>query len=382
VLDGYSRADVLREDYGYDNTPFLDALRRRGFRISDQAQAPYNQTLFVMGSIFSLAPVNELLATPIGDHSKNTMRRILARSVREGTVTSALERLGYELHSSPSTYLPLQLPDIVGAGDGSFPTDRLRIPGTYIFSYDLLSESPVLNFLLTPLIGARFDAPAINYRQLKDLPDRRIPPRQKHPRFVYQHILAPHPPFNIAADGAAREVIGLREVLDDGSHLIEGDETKRAHYREGYVEKLKYINNAILEHIDGVQKTLKGPMIIILHGDHGGGLHFDQEESTKTCASERYSPLFAVYATDRSVLSAFTPDFNIVNTYRAIFRAVLKVDLPDLPSKSQFVSWDLDATETLSNAALVQQCPKPKRVWTADRKTEPATTPATQSISR
>jgi hypothetical protein len=30
VLDGYSRADVLEQYYGFDNRPFLDGLRRRG----------------------------------------------------------------------------------------------------------------------------------------------------------------------------------------------------------------------------------------------------------------------------------------------------------------------------------------------------------------
>lgn len=382
VLDGYSRADVLQETYGYDNTPFLDALRRRGFRISDQAQTPYNQTLFAMSSIFSLAPVNDLMATPIGDHSKNEMRRVLARSVRQGMVTNALRRLGYELFSAPSTYLPLQLPDIVGTDGGTHPANRLQMPGSYIFSHDLLSQSPVLRFLLKPLIGARFDAPAINFRLLNDLPNRRLSPRQDRPRFVYQHILAPHPPFNIAADGSARTVVGLHEGLSDGSHLIFDDNAKRARYREGYIEKLKYVNDAVLTHIDRLKETLPGPLIIILHGDHGGGMYFDQDDKAKTCVNERFSPLFAIFATDKSVLSEFTPDFNIVNTYRAIFRAVLKSDLPDVPSRSTFVSWELDDAAEIDPQELLNSCPNAHRNWIADRPSSQSTDPSSNPISR
>jgi hypothetical protein len=59
VLDGYSRADVLQNTYGFDNGPFLSALRQRGFHIADQATTPFNQTLFVMSSIFSLGAVTD-----------------------------------------------------------------------------------------------------------------------------------------------------------------------------------------------------------------------------------------------------------------------------------------------------------------------------------
>ena len=36
ILDGYARADALATHYGYDNEPFLDALRERGFVVADQ----------------------------------------------------------------------------------------------------------------------------------------------------------------------------------------------------------------------------------------------------------------------------------------------------------------------------------------------------------
>lgn len=382
VLDGYSRADVLQSTYNFDNAPFLNALRERGFRVLDRAQTPYNQTLFVMSSIFALAPIDGLMPTPISDHGKNALRRVLARSVSEGPVLTALNRLGYDLQSTPSAYLPLQLSGNAETVDNGRFVRRLQIQGNYIFSYDLLTRSPILSGLLKPLIDAKFDASAINFRLMRDLPYRRFAPRRKRPRFIYQHILAPHPPFNISADGSLRPIVGLQDGLNDGSHLIFDDGAKRLLYREGYLEKLKYVNHAILSQIDHLQETRTGPLIIILHGDHGGGLHLDQDDKAKTCLRERFSPLFAVYATDEPVLTEFNTDFNIVNTYRAVFRAVLKSDLPDGPNLSKFVSWELDNAAVLHPEDLTAPCTNDYSTEIADRPTLSPNSPASDKVTR
>ena len=44
VLDGYARADVLQNDLNLDNSPFLDALRKRQFYVADCSMSNYAQT--------------------------------------------------------------------------------------------------------------------------------------------------------------------------------------------------------------------------------------------------------------------------------------------------------------------------------------------------
>ena len=44
ILDGYSRADVIKNDLGYDNTPFLDQLRGLGFVIGSCSRSNYDAT--------------------------------------------------------------------------------------------------------------------------------------------------------------------------------------------------------------------------------------------------------------------------------------------------------------------------------------------------
>lgn len=382
VLDGYSRADVLRTVYGFDNGAFLDALRQRGFRIASKATTPYNQTLLVMGSVFSLGAVNESVGTQIDDHEMSTVRQILAQVQRQGITTKILGNLGYVLESTPSTFLPLQWDKILGPNGDPAILNHFRLPETYIFSYDLLQSSPVLGHLVEYLFGDYFGIVGVNYNNLKDVPERRFQHPGKRPLFVYEHILAPHPPFNITADGRPRSLAGFPLSLKDGSHLINGSDANRDRYRAGYLEKLQYINGAILEQIDRIKKTLPGPLIIILHGDHGGGLHFDQDEEAKTCVHERFSPLLAVYATDPAVLSEFTDDFNLVNIYRAIFRALLKTDIPNLPDRSTFISWDLDKLSAVDPADLGIPCSASDRTSTAPRPSSSSARPPAASIAR
>ena len=380
VLDGYSRADVLQTVYGFDNGAFLNALRHRGFRIANKATTPFNQTLLVMGSIFSLGAANDSVGSQISDNEMSTVRQILARVQRQGITAKILSDLGYELESTPSTFLPLQWDKIVDENGHASVLNHFSLPETYVFSYDLLRGSPVLGHLVEYLFGDYFGIAGVNYNNLKNLPERRFRPAGKRPLFVYEHILGPHPPFNITADGRPRSLAGFPLAIDDGSHLINGSDANRDRYRTGYLDKLQYVNGAILEQIDRIKKTLPGPLIIILHGDHGGGLYFDQDEEAKTCVHERFSPLLAVYATDPVVLSAFTDDFNLANIYRAIFRALLKVDIPNLPDRSAFISWELDKLSVVDPEDLAVPCSALDRTWTA-RNPSSADAPAT-SISR
>lgn len=379
VLDGYSRADILRSTYGFDNTPFLDALKKRGFRVSDQATAPFNQTLFVMSSIFSLGRVTEVLKTPLNEQNQAILRRALAHTQQHGAVPNLLEKMGYTLVSTPSAYLPLNWKNITSPNGKLNATSRLQLTGTYIFAYDLLMKSPILKGVASFGLKSTYSAESVDFEMLRNVSHRRFKTANDQPLFVYQHILAPHPPFNITANGERRSSSELSAGLSDGTHLHQGNLRRRDLYRAGYVEKLRYINSAILEQIDGLMNTLNGPLIIILHGDHGGGLNFDQDSRAATCVGERFSPLLAVFATDERISSGVTDDFNIINIYRLIFRNLLGADMPNLTNQSTFVSWNLDSSVDLSPGELGQSCTGPAAPVIAE---QPAANTEPSAVSR
>ena len=54
------------------------------------------------------------------------------------------------------------------------------------------------------------------------------------PFFYFQHVLSPHPPFSLTAEGKDKQTISPN--LLDGSHFVRQSAERRAQYIEGYVE--------------------------------------------------------------------------------------------------------------------------------------------------
>lgn len=62
VPDRYGSADVLADIFHYDNMPFLDSLRARGFAIAPEARANYLRTKHSLASTFNMQYLNAFLS--------------------------------------------------------------------------------------------------------------------------------------------------------------------------------------------------------------------------------------------------------------------------------------------------------------------------------
>ena len=60
ILDGYGRSDILKNEYKYDNSDFLNGLRDLGFFIADCAQSNYAQTQLSLASSFNFNYIDAL----------------------------------------------------------------------------------------------------------------------------------------------------------------------------------------------------------------------------------------------------------------------------------------------------------------------------------
>ena len=319
VLDGYSRQDVLAAFYDFDNTPFLDRLRQLGFAIADKATTPYNQTLLVMTSVFSADYLDALV--PPSSHSR--LRQTLQTELQHNPVMETLSRLGYQTAAFDVRYDPARMEQV----------DHLLAPYRVgNFEMNLLEESLVHNVArMTGLVQ-----PSIA-RDIFVTPYER---GLASPFFLYLHALAPHPPFDVNRHGDLVEPKGGWQGLHDGSHFTKGSPQLRRIYRDGYIEKLMFANEMVLSYVMRIMEQVPDPKLILIHGDHGGGLYFDQNSLDRTCVTERFSPLLAVYASDGQLQRALPSDLNLVNLYRLIFKIYFGTDLSLLPSRSVFADWD------------------------------------------
>lgn len=326
VLDGYGREDTLRKLYNFDNSYFVGQLEELGFTVADQAVTPYNQTLLVMASIFRAEYLTG--ATDKSDISAKAYRTWLSKDLQKNRVIMALRNVGYRLYSVDPEYPPVKL----ALSDRILSS--IQTPLTFFEQtvYKRTSIYPVISFLsLAPKSGdytAAVIREGFNAAFTEEL---------ESPFFLYTHVLAPHPPFDVTGDGQPRNSIDSEHRLSDANHLHKGKPELQNEYRKGYTEKLQFINREAADYLKRVILEMPDPKVIIVHGDHGGGLYFNHDDLTASCLMERFFPLFAIYASDGSFQKDIPENINLINIYRIIFNKYFNSGLPLLPNKSFFV---------------------------------------------
>ncbi|NNE83418.1 MAG: hypothetical protein HKN28_05550 [Alphaproteobacteria bacterium] len=318
VLDGYAASDVITDLYGHDNSTFETALKNQGFTVMERAFTPHNQTLFAMASVMNGTFVK---TEDLPDIDTQKLRLQLGKAATKGAAPEILRATGYNFAYASNAFRPLHF------GNGA-----LRISGPPARFNSMESR---LIARVRPLSEA---ATADHNAQVRNAfaPENYTIPAP--PFFYFQHILSPHPPFSLTADGEFRSTI--LPVLSDASHFVKNSDENRRRYVEGYGEKLKYTNRALLQQL---QDLPSGPIVVIIHGDHGSGSLWNHESLERSCALERFGTFFAVYSNVPQVQQAFADlsgaPFNLVNTYRVLFSALSDSEFENLPDTSFFNRW-------------------------------------------
>jgi hypothetical protein len=330
VLDGYSSNAALEKLYNFDNGLFTNTLSDLGFVVFEKARSPYNQTLFIMSSIFGgmyLEPGEGPLSISNQDH----LRSALGGIVSQGPVQQRLAEKDYEFLFVDSGYEFFSFPDYAIVSTPDVPRKSLNF-----FEIGLLQ-----NF------GVLIDSePAKNYNEfLRHGLTTDFYNEAKPPYMLYEHLLAPHPPFVIDRDGNTDIRSKYFNTLGDANHATDNNPQLVQLYRNGYLEKLLYTNKAALKQVSKMIADIEGSKIIIIHGDHGSGAsHNYDSQQLDSCLSERFSPFLAVYSDNpklqKKLASIAADEFNLVNLYRVIFDETFGTELGQLESRSFFVPWD------------------------------------------
>ena len=94
---------------------------------------------------------------------------------------------------------------------------------------------------------------------------------------------------------------------------------------------------------------IEGPLVIIIHGDHGSGSRYINE-SAGTCLMERMRTTVAIYSNVPEIRDAVAKDGidNTINIYRVVFGALLGREFPR--AEGQYFSEWSDPIEASSLA--------------------------------
>jgi hypothetical protein len=143
----------------------------------------------------------------------------------------------------------------------------------------------------------------------------------KGPKYVFIHLISPHPPYVFDRDGTP---------LDPPYPY-----TLSVESRAGYTEQIEFINKKMLETVDGILANSETPPIIIIQADHGPGTMTDHNSWKNSCLYERFSILNAYYLPGVNK-DSITMDLSPVNSFRFIFNTYFNADLQLLPNRQYF----------------------------------------------
>lgn len=336
LLDEYTRDDVLQDIYQIDNSNFLDFLEKQGFYVARDSRSNYKRTTLSLNSTLNFNFLDQLSAeTGLDAISKGH----LYTAIDNNRTFHQLRCLGYKIISFDTgfIYSDLSTADIVYSPSG--------IPSR--FEILLLENTPLMTFM--------YDQPYNWHRERITYMLRKLPEiaSEDGPKFVFVHVLSPHTPFVFGPNGEPNNPQMLF-TLNDGYRyrLLSGDNE----YFEGYREQVVYISKLASDSIRGILENSIYPPIIIIQGDHGPALHYDDNLLEKTDVQERFSILNAYYFPGiegvKFLYSSITP----VNTFRIIFNTYFGANYPLVEDKSYY-SPDNDVEKFIDVTNLIADNP-------------------------
>ncbi len=326
IVDGYGRTDQLQRVMHFDNSPFIAELEKRGFLVANKSNSNYCQTALSLGALLNVDRIQNLIPEGTTDRAKLSLLVDRPRLVRD------LRARGYET-IAVSTGFP-------GFSFDGFDLVIKDVEDITYFEATLLAMTPIQMpvGVATSQYTQRQHALKRGFAELRAL----ARPTAK-PRFVFAHVLAPHPPFVFTASGQPVQPKGVFGYWD-GSDYMTHIGTPES-YREGYVEQLKWVNGELLSTLD----QLSEGSIVIVQGDHGSKLGLDQDVISKTDLQEAFGNLSA-YRVPPPVRAQLSEETTPLNAVRAIAAFVTGQKLPTLPNRSYYSPYNrptefVDVTE-------------------------------------
>jgi hypothetical protein len=158
--------------------------------------------------------------------------------------------------------------------------------------------------------------------------------RQQGPKFVFAHLVVPHPPYVFERDCSPKP----------RTLLFATDSTTDRQVRAEYVEQVQCVNRLVLALVDRLTADAAEPPVIVLQADHGHGrfpgLHNPPpiDEADPEGIRER-TDIFAAYhmpGVGPQLYDSITP----ANVFPVIFRHYFGANIPPVEDRTYYSSHD------------------------------------------
>jgi hypothetical protein len=318
LLDGYPGIRAMERVYGFDNTPFVEDLERRGFDVANASRSDYLWTHLTLMSMFHRDYLERVPSVaPMRD--PDTPPHPLVRQVMNDNPTFAdLRAKGYSIYA---TVIPMEQYALRKA--------------------DFLIEGGHINELEVELLATTFAGDVLNVARpefaagehrseiLEDLAALPVIAAEEHgsPRFVFAHVMSPHHPVVWDADGSPVNP----PIVDTfyGDTLVEQG-VPQEQFIQDHVGQIEYLNGLVLDTIDELRAASdsSSPPVVLLMSDHGSALGIHPDHAETGDVDERTSNFFAALTPGRQ--SPFPEDITPVNIMRLLEDAYLGTDFGEV----------------------------------------------------
>lgn len=320
ILEEYGSGKILRDHFNYDNTPFLDALRDRGFYVAEDSTSNYLKTAPAIDAARNLEYLD---GAALRDQAKSPEDwGPIYRSLRsEFEVHKFLDSLGYDFIYAGTFWSPM----------GQHPSADFNYVYNELTSEFLgvLQDATMLRAFEDLGPDAPFDRRRDGYNQTQyELRSLLRASSLPGPKFVHAQLALNHEPYVFHPDGS----------------FISAEEARSLTHEQQYVEQLKFTNTQMLAWVDQLLDVPPDERpIIILAADEGpwtleyrrNERGYDWTTATPEQLQMKFGILNAVYLPDQDPEEAgFYSSISLVNEFRVLFNAEFGLDLDLLPDRN------------------------------------------------
>lgn len=326
IPDRYAGQKAFQEQYGFDNSAFLNSLKDKGFYVPENSTTNYPKTFQSLGSSLNMEYLDYLTEQTNGGESKD--ESIVTPLIRNNKVLQFLKDHGYRYVHMGSWWEPTKTNE---NADYIFYPRRREYWGADEFTTGFYSTTILSEFLKTffhepsdvsknPRDNLHRQSALQQFEELK-----KIPP-MPGPKFVFVHILLPHDPF----------------VFDKDCNPIGDEVVNKNTHQENYKNQVLCANKKLDNAIDIILRNSKNPPIIILQSDEGpfpmnDPISGDQAwgNASTTALREKFPIINAYYFPGKDpVGSGLYDSITPVNSFRVLFNTYFGEEFELLEDKN------------------------------------------------
>lgn len=306
VLDSYAASSVLEETYNYQNEVFEKNLLANGFFIASESVTNYPYTHLSLASSLNMQYIN-FLTDIVGEEAQD--EEVANKMIETNKVVELLKSEGYEYIHFSSGWGPTNY---------SSRADENLQPG-------VIDEFSAILLRTTALSPFEFTKPFMRKRILFTFDGLAEMAGLAGPKFVFAHILLPHPPWLFGPNG---EEIKKSEVAYYGDVWEQKD---------FYLGQVTFTNKKVLNLINTLLKESESPPVIILQADHGPGT---TKETAGSFGKEEKMRIFNAFFVPCDGQENFYTSITPVNTFRLIFNACFGSNFELLEDKNYYSEYN------------------------------------------